>query len=184
MVMQNCGRWSYHYLVKGFVTSEEVMARRTFELTVLTLILCIVFAPPRALASELKSFTSRAVAKILDKIGPDFEKMSGHKLSIVVGLSSELVERIIGGEVFDVIAAPPPVMDRLIKAGKVAGDSKINLVRSANGVEIRAGAPKPDISSVEALKSTLLKAKSIAYLPVPGHTANDRATWVEGRDCV
>jgi molybdate transport system substrate-binding protein len=144
------------------------MPRRTFGFAALTFILCTVFAAPSALASELKILTSRAVATVLDKIGPDFEKVTGHKLSIVVGLSSELIERINAGETFDVIAAPPPVIDRLIKGGKVAADSKINLVRSANGVGVRTGAPKPDISSVEALKHTLLNAKSIAYLPVPG----------------
>jgi molybdate transport system substrate-binding protein len=144
------------------------MARRTFGLTALALILCTNFAAPSAFASELKIFASRAVATVLDKVGPDFEKMNRHKLGIVVGLSSELVERINAGEAFDVIAVPPPVMDRLIKAGKVVADSKVNLVRSANGVEVRAGAPKPDISSVEAFRRTLLNAKSIAYLPVPG----------------
>jgi molybdate transport system substrate-binding protein len=67
-----------------------------------------------------------------------------------------------------VIAAPPLALDGLIKSGKVATDSQTNLVRTANGVEVRTGAPKPDISSVEAFKHALLNAKSITYLPVPG----------------
>lgn len=61
-----------------------------------------------------------------------------------------------------------PALDGLIKSGKVTASSKVNLVRSAVGVVVRAGAPKPDVSSVEAFKQTLLKAKSITYLPVPG----------------
>jgi molybdate transport system substrate-binding protein len=67
-----------------------------------------------------------------------------------------------------VIAAPPPALDALIKSGKIAADSRTSLVRSASGVAVRAGAPKPDISSVEAFKRALLSAKSITYLPVPG----------------
>jgi molybdate transport system substrate-binding protein len=67
-----------------------------------------------------------------------------------------------------VIAAPPAALDGLIANGKVAADSKTNLARSGYGVVIRACAPKPDISSVEAFKRALLNAKSITYLPVPG----------------
>jgi molybdate transport system substrate-binding protein len=69
---------------------------------------------------------------------------------------------------FDVIAAPPAALDGLIGSGKVAADSKTNLARSAYGVVVRAGAPKPDVGSVEAFKRALLNAKSITYLPVPG----------------
>ena len=69
---------------------------------------------------------------------------------------------------FDVIAAPPPELDRLIKSDKLIASSKVDLVRSVVGVVVRAGAPKPDVSSVEAFKQTLLRAKSITYLPTPG----------------
>jgi molybdate transport system substrate-binding protein len=119
-------------------------------------------------SAELKVFASRAVSTVLQEVGPEFEKETGHKLSLVTGLSAEFLKRINAGESFDVIAAPPPVLDRLIKDGKVVASSKVNLVRSAVGVVVRAGAPKPDVSSVEAFKQTLLNAKSITYLPVPG----------------
>ena len=66
------------------------------------------------------------------------------------------------------IAVPPPVLDGLIKSEKVTAESKTGLVRSANGVAVRTGAPKPDISSLENFKRALLDAKSITYLPVPG----------------
>ena len=121
-----------------------------------------------AQSEELKIFTSRAVATVLEKIGPEFEKSTGHKLNITTGLSSEFVGRINAGEDFDVVAAPPPVLDGLINSGKVAAESKIGLVRSANGIAVRKGAPKPDISSLEDFKRALLDAKSITYLPVPG----------------
>ena len=119
-------------------------------------------------SDELKIFTSRAVATVLEKIGPEFEKNTGHTLNITTGLSSEFVGRIIAGEAFDVVAAPPPVLDWLVKSEKVTAESKTGLVRSANGVAVRTGAPKPDISSLESFKRALLDAKSITYLPVPG----------------
>jgi molybdate transport system substrate-binding protein len=125
-------------------------------------------AQTAARAADLQIFASRAIATVLEKAGPQFEKDTGHKLHVTMGLSPELVARINANEAFDVIAVPPAVLDNLIKRGKLTADSKTMLLRSANGVLIRAGAPKPDISSVEAFKRTLLAAKSIAYLPVPG----------------
>jgi molybdate transport system substrate-binding protein len=118
-------------------------------------------------SAELKVFASRAVWTVLREIGPDFEKNTGHKLTLTTGLSSAFVDRFSAGEI-DVIAAPPPVLDRLIKSDKLIASSKVNLVRSVVGVVVRHGAAKPDISSVEAFKRTLLAAKSITYLPTPG----------------
>src|SRR6476469_8985334 len=112
----------------------------------------------QAYSDELKIFTSRAVATILEKIGPEFEKDTGHKLNITTGLSSEFVGRINAGEAFDLIAVPPPVLDALINSGKVTAESKTGLVRSATGVAVRTGAPKPDISSLENFKRVLLDA--------------------------
>ena len=75
-------------------------------------------------ADELKIFTSRAVATVLEKIGPEFEKGTGHKLNLTTGLSSEFVGRINAGEPFDVVAAPPPVLDSLANNGKIAAEFK------------------------------------------------------------
>jgi len=139
--------------------------------TVAPLMACVLFvciSHGTAHSAELKIFASRAIWTVLTKSGPEFEKNSGHSLNVSTGLSSEFVRRINAGETFDVIAAPPAALDGLINSGKVAADSKTNLARSAYGVAIRAGALKPDISSVEALKRALLNAKSITYLPVPG----------------
>jgi molybdate transport system substrate-binding protein len=98
-----------------------------------------------AYSDELKIFTSRAVATVLERIGPEFEKGAGYKLNITTGLSSELVGRINAGEAFDVVAAPPPVLDGLVNSGKVAAESKTVLVRSATGVAVRTGAAKPEL---------------------------------------
>src|SRR5438477_4950539 len=139
------------------------MSRRLI-IWLVTCILVFGSLPGVAQSAELKILTSRAVATILAEISPEFENKTGHKLNVVTGLSSEFVRRINAGETFDVIAAPPPALDALIKSGKVADGTKTNLVRSANGVEVRAGALHPDIGSIDAFKRTLLGAKSITYL--------------------
>jgi len=160
-------------------------SRAIVSLVVCTLLMCISHG---ACSAELKIFASRAIWTVLTEIGHEFEKSSGHKLNVITGLSPEFVQRINAGETFDVIGAPPATLDGLIKDGKVTADSQTNLARSAKlwratslrapprtnlarsayGVVVRVGAPKPDISSVEAFKRALLNAKSITYLPVPG----------------
>jgi molybdate transport system substrate-binding protein len=135
-------------------------------------VVCLVFASmllhSTARAAELRVFASRAVWTVLTAIGPEFEKNSGHKLNTTTGLSVEFVRRINSGEAFDVIAAPPASLAGLIIGGKILPNSPIGIARSGYGVVVRAGARKPDIGSVESFKHTLLNAKSITYLPVPG----------------
>ena len=115
--------------------------------------------------AEIKVFTARAGATVLDKIGPEFERTTGHKLNViydpVVGAS---FRKISAGEPFDVLILSPVLIDRLINDGKILAETRINLMHSGMGVEVRTGAPKPDISSVEAFKRALLNAKSIGYL--------------------
>ena len=113
--------------------------------------------------AELRVFTSRAIAIVLDKIGPEFESTTGHKLIVTVGFSTSFVEQINRGEPFDVVVCPPRTLDGLIKGNKVIADTRTNLVRSAVGVGVLAGAPKPDISTVDKLIRALLNAKSIGY---------------------
>jgi molybdate transport system substrate-binding protein len=141
-------------------------SRAVASLVACALLVCMSHGT--AHAAELKIFASRAIWTVLAELAPEFERNSGHKLNVITGLSSEFVGRINAGETFDVIAAPPAALDGLIKNGKVSADSKTNLARSAYGVAVRAGAPKPDISSVEGFKRALLNTKSITYLPVPG----------------
>jgi molybdate transport system substrate-binding protein len=119
-------------------------------------------------AAEVKVLTSRAIATVLSEIGPEFERATGHKLKVVSAFGPVFVRQISAGEPFDVVVSPPAIIDGLIKDGKVIADSRTSLVRSGIDVEVRAGAPKPDISSVEAFKHALLNAKSIGYLKVGG----------------
>ncbi|MBX9773234.1 MAG: substrate-binding domain-containing protein [Xanthobacteraceae bacterium] len=132
------------------------------------LFLALITATSVAAAVEIKIFTSRAIATVLEKIGPEFERSTGSKLNVIMGFSPVFVKQIDAGEPFDVIASPPGTINGLVKNGKVIADTRTKLVRSGYGVAVRAGAPKPDVSTTEAFKRTLLNAKSIGYLPTPG----------------
>jgi molybdate transport system substrate-binding protein len=141
----------------------------TFAGTAATFVLVTLLAHGTAAdAAEIKIFTSRAIATVLDKIGPDFERTTGHKLQVISGFSPVFVKQINAGEPFDVAVSPPSTIDALIKNGHVVADTRTDLVRSGVGVAVRAGAPKPDIGSVESFKRALLNAKSIGYLPTAG----------------
>jgi molybdate transport system substrate-binding protein len=135
------------------------------------LILGLVFAALQnttVFAAEVKIFTSRAIATVLEVIGLEFERTTGNKLNVISGFSPVFVRQINAGEPFDVIASPPGTIDGLVKDGKVLAETRTKLVRSGTGVEVRKGAPKPDISSTEAFKRALLDAKSIGYLRTAG----------------
>jgi molybdate transport system substrate-binding protein len=121
-----------------------------------------------AQAGELKVFASRAIWTVLTAIGPDFERSSGHKLNTTTGLSGDFARRINSGEAFDVLAAPTGSLVGLTKEGKLRPDSQTEIARSKYGVVIRAGAAKPDVSSVDKFKDALMNATSVTYLPVPG----------------
>jgi molybdate transport system substrate-binding protein len=112
----------------------------------------------------IKVFTTRAIATVLDKTGKEFEKATGYKLDIATDIAIRMVRQIQAGESFDVLVASPEQINTLIKEGKIIAHTRTFLARSGIGVAVRVGAAKPDISSVEAFKSALLKAKSIAYL--------------------
>lgn len=123
-------------------------------------------AGPQANAAEIKVFTARAGATVLEKIGPEFERATGNKLDVITGFGPRFVERIDKGESFDILIAGPPIIDGLIKNGKLLADSRINLIHTVMAVEARAGAPKPDIATVDAFKQALRDAKSIGYIKV------------------
>ena len=117
-----------------------------------------------ASAAEVRILTTRSVMTILDKIGPEFERTSGHTLNYSSDVAINLLRRIEAGEAFDLLVASPSQMDSLISKGIIVAASRTNLVRSGIGVQVKAGAPKPDISSMESFKRALLDAKSIGYL--------------------
>ena len=99
----------------------------------------------------------------LEEIRSEFERTTGHKLLIKYAPSAELRRQIAAGEEFDVVLIFPGQIDDLIKQGKVAAGTRVDIARAGLGVAVKKGAAKPDINSAETFKRTLLNAKSIAY---------------------
>ncbi|MEO7726733.1 MAG: substrate-binding domain-containing protein [Burkholderiales bacterium] len=114
-------------------------------------------------AAEVHVFSVLPLKTFLDELGPHFERATGHKLTIKYEVSAALKRQIDSGEPFDVAVLLPALIDDLLKQGKVAARTRTDISRAAVGVAVKKGAPKPDIGSAEALKNTLLNAKSIAY---------------------
>ena len=95
---------------------------------------------------------------------PDFEKQTGNNVVVDNDTAGGLKKRIESGEAFDVAVITPAVIDELAGAGKIAAGSQVNLASVSIGVVVKEGAPKPDVSTVDAFKRALLEAKSVAYI--------------------
>jgi len=125
------------------------------------------FIAPHAIghagAADIKVLTSVALTAALDEIKPKYEAASGNKLDIGYSLIADIRKRMLEGETADVIILSRPVMDELAKQEKFAPGSIVNIAGTPVALAIRAGAPKPDIGTPDALKATLLAAKSIVY---------------------
>jgi molybdate transport system substrate-binding protein len=118
---------------------------------------------PAAHAAELKVMSTVALTPTLDELTPKYEKSSGNKLVIIYSTIAELKKRIEAGETADVMVLSRPALNDLQTQGKVSEGSIANVGSSYVGIGIRAGAPKPDISTAEKLKEALLATKSISY---------------------
>jgi len=114
-------------------------------------------------AAEVKVLTSVALTSALDELAPKFEQATGNKLEIGYSLIADIKKRMLAGETADVIILSRPVMEELQRQDKFAPGSVANIAGTPVALAVRAGAPKPDISTVDALKQTLLAAKSIVY---------------------
>jgi molybdate transport system substrate-binding protein len=120
-------------------------------------------------AVEIKVLSGNGGRAAVNELCSRFERTTGHKVMIRFEVNAELRRKIEAGETFDVAILNPPVLDALIKQGKIAAGTRADIGSAGLGVAVRAGAPKPDIGSVEAFKRTLLNAKSVAY---PGEGAS------------
>lgn len=114
-------------------------------------------------AADVKVFTSVALKAALDEVSPIFEKKTGHKLVIDFNLAAAQKKRIVDGERADVIILTRSMMEDLAKEKKLASGNLVNVAGTPVALAARAGAPKPDISTAEAFKKTLLSARSISY---------------------
>jgi molybdate transport system substrate-binding protein len=129
---------------------------------------CALLTVATAHADEIKVVTSGGFTAAYLELVPQYESATHNKLATEFGPSmgtthNAIPIRLERGEAIDVVILAGPALDDLIKQGKVRAGSRVDLVKSYIGMAVKAGAPKPDISTVEALKQTLLAAKSIAY---------------------
>jgi molybdate transport system substrate-binding protein len=120
-----------------------------------------------AFADEVRVITSGAFTAAYLQLVPEFERTTRHTIVTTFGASmgsgpNTIPSRLQRGERADVVILAASALDELIAHGKVVAGSRVDLVRSRIGMAVRAGAPRPDISSVEALRETLLRARSIA----------------------
>ena len=116
-----------------------------------------------AQAAEIKVLSVVPLKSSIDELGPPFERATGHKLVITYDGSSQLKRKFEANEPFDVALIYPELIDELLKQGKLAAGIRTDVAIVAVGVAVKKGAPKPDISTVDAFKRTLLNAKSISH---------------------
>jgi molybdate transport system substrate-binding protein len=149
---------------RGALMTKISSARIAFVVSALTASIVVPIGVGNA--AEIKILSSVALKSILtDHLIPQFEASSGNKVVANFGSSASVKQQINGGEAFDlVVLSPAGVIDDFVKSGMVATDAYSNVGRIGVGVAIKAGAPRPDISSVDAFKRTLINAKSIALV--------------------
>lgn len=115
-------------------------------------------------AAEIKVLAGSAVAPVMNELIAEFEQSSGHRvLSDFDGAIGAMTDRLSKGEAADVGIVSGAQIDRLIREGKVAPGSRVDIAKVGVGVFVRKGAARPDISSVDAFKRALAAAKSIGY---------------------
>lgn len=120
-----------------------------------------------ASAADIKLMAVNAAKEPLIELSAAFEKSSGHKVTIIWGGTEAITKRVTDGEAADVVLIAAPNIDRLIGQGKLAAGSRMDFAKTGVGVAIRAGLPKPDVSSGDAVKKAVLDAKSVAYSSGP-----------------
>ena len=134
----------------------------TFEKFGLALIATLSFAGA-VQAAEIKVLASNSVRTMLEDVAPLFEKARGHKVTLGFGTSAQVAKRMSSGEPADLVVVTPEAIDQLVKQGLVTAGSRVDVARSLMGVAVRAGAPRPDIGTPDALRKTLLAAKTVTF---------------------
>src|SRR5881227_617584 len=122
-----------------------------------------ITAGSTARAAEIKLLCAVALQPAMVALIPDFEKSSGHKVTIAYGTAGAVADRVQKGEAADIVISSVPLIDQLQAQGKVVADSRVTIAKVGVGVFVRKGAAKPDISSADAFKRSMLAARSIAY---------------------
>jgi molybdate transport system substrate-binding protein len=123
------------------------------------------------MTTEIKGISSMATRLVLAELVDAFQRRSGTRVAIESVGGVDAAKRVQAGEAFDVVILASDAIDKLIASGHVQADSKVDLVRSGVAVAVRAGAPKPDISSEDAVRAAVLAARNISYSTGPSGVA-------------
>jgi molybdate transport system substrate-binding protein len=131
----------------------------TFSTLIVLLLLTSTFAD----AADIQVIQGIAVKEAFLELAPQFEKETGHKITTTWVAFADIPKRLMAGEQFDVVISAARMVDDLTKQDKIVAGSRVDLASSGIGVAVKSGSPKPDISTPNAFKRTVLAAKSIAY---------------------
>jgi len=144
------------------------MRRSTIAAAILAVSIAFIFLFAQktpAQGAELLVVVSDGMKPSVEELVPQIEHSIGRKMTAQYNSSKAIREKIQSGEPFDAAILTSDIIDDLIKQGKIAADTRTDIARTGMGVGVRAGAPKPDVSTPEALKRALLSAKSISFNP-------------------
>jgi len=116
-----------------------------------------------ASAADIQVLCSLGLKAVFEELAPQFERASGNKVVVKFGLASQFKQQIEAGEAFDVAILTPPMIDDLIKSGKLTADTRAIIAKTGLAIMIKAGAKKPDVGTTDSFKKALLGAQGIAF---------------------
>jgi molybdate transport system substrate-binding protein len=140
---------------------------RRVDMRTLAIVIALLAATEATQAAEINAFISTAIKAATDELLPPFERANGHTIRASYAPSGALIPRFDGGEPVDIFLTDSAAIDELIKQGKIVA-GRTDLARTGIGIAVRKGAPKPDVSSPETLRRTLLAAKTVGHAAPAG----------------
>jgi len=150
----------------GRVTRADGTSEKIHRVCVFIVLLAICVSPAslHASAAEIKAMFPLAFKSSLNELLPRFEKSTGNKVTADYGTIGALTDRLAKGEIADVVIVSDKQFDELRQQGNLIADTRVDVAKLGVGAFVNKGAPKQDMSSVEAFKRVLMGAKAIAYL--------------------
>jgi molybdate transport system substrate-binding protein len=132
----------------------------------------MAMSTPNVEAAELRVIAGGGASSMLAALGPQFEQATGHKLNISYGGTPALVKQLASGEAFDLVVVPLQVLADPAAKARLGAAPTTEIARVGVGLGVPEGAPKPDIGTPDALKATLLNAKSVTMVPESANGAH------------
>jgi molybdate transport system substrate-binding protein len=139
----------------------------TIVMRTLAILIALLATAAAARAAEINAFVSTAIKTVTDELLPPFERANGHTIRAVYAPSGALLPRFERGEPVDVFLTDSAAIDGLIRQGRIVA-GRTDLARTGIGIAVRKGAPRPDVSTPDALKRALLAARSVGYAAPSG----------------